>query len=451
MNVMELVGRFHPLLVHLPIGILLLAVLFEWLSIHPSFKILYPALPLIILLGAISSIFSCITGYLLSQSGDYSGNTVSWHQWLAISLLIISFVYWWAHHKFFNIKFKRALSVFILVLISVTGHLGGSLTHGEGYLTENLFRESAIDFSKIDLVKAKYYEDLVKPILSQKCYSCHGTSKQKGKLRLDDRENILKGGKRGVVLVAHKADESEMINRLLLPLDEKDHMPPKEKSQLSSTEIEILKQWISSGADFEKSVVELGQVEKLQSIMKAKIAPPLDVPTENVEAGDTRTINQLKNWGVTILPVVQQSNFLSVNLINTTKLDSALSLLKNLKKQIVWLKAGSTSIKETDLKYLSELHQLTKLNLENTSITGEGLSYLQSLSNLQYLNLSNTKVTTLSIKVLTPLKNLRTLILYRTKINSTDLDLLHKLFPQTNIEIGGYLVPALPTDTLKVI
>ena len=243
MNVTELVGRFHPLLVHLPIGILLLAIFFEWLSIHPSFKNLYQALPIIILLGTIAALFSCVTGYLLSQSGDYSGGTVCWHQWLAISLLIISFVYWWAHHKFFNIKFKKALSVIVLVLISVTGHLGGSLTHGEDYLTENIFDEPVIDFSKINLAKARYYEDLVKPILSQKCYSCHGTSKQKGKLRLDDRENILKGGKKGVVLVAHKADESEMINRLLLPLDEKDHMPPKEKSQLSLTEIEILNQY----------------------------------------------------------------------------------------------------------------------------------------------------------------------------------------------------------------
>ena len=260
----------------------------------------------------------------------------------------------------------------------------------------------------------------------------------------------MKGGKKGVVLVAHKADESEMINRLLLPLDEKDHMPPKEKSQLSSTEIEILKQWISSGANFEKSVVELGQVEKLQSIMKVKIAPPLDVPTENVEAGDTRTINQLKNWGVTILPVAQQSNFLSVNLINTTKLDSALLLLKNLKKQIVWLKAGSTSIKDTDLKYLSELHQLSKLSLDNTTLTGEGLTYLKSLNNLHYLNLANTNVTANSIKTLGILKTLRTLVLYQTQIKSTDLDLLHKLLPQTNIEIGGYSVPALPTDTIKV-
>jgi uncharacterized membrane protein len=447
---MELVGRLHPLLVHLPIGILLLAILFEWLSVHPSFKILSPALPLIILLGAISTFSSCLTGYLLSQSGDYSGNTISWHQWLAISLSIVSAIYWWAHYKSFSAGFKRALSIFVLMLVSVTGHLGGSLTHGEDYLTENIFAESVIDFSKINLTKARYYEDLVKPILSQKCYSCHGPSKQKGKLRLDDKAQILKGGKKGVVLVAHKADESELINRLLLPLDEKDHMPPKEKSQLSSIEIGILKEWISSGADFEKSVGELGLIEKLQSIMKAPMEKLAAVPVEKVEPGDVKKINQLKSWEVVILPVAQQSNFLSINLINTTKLDSALSLLKNLKKQIVWLKAGNTSIQDNDLKYLSDLHQLTKLNLENTTLTGEGLSHLQSLTNLQYLNVSNTKVTINSIKVLTPLKNLRTLILYQTKLDTTSLDLLHKLFPQTNVEIGGYSVPALPTDTVKV-
>ena len=281
MNVVELVGRFHPLFVHLPIGILLLGVVFEWLSLHPKFKNLQPSIPIILLIGAVAALFSCVTGYLLSQSGEYDTSAVSWHQWMGVALMVISFGYWWAHQNVINLLFRKIISILVFVLINLTGHLGGSLTHGEDYLTESLSaKETTTDFSKINLAEAKLYEDLVKPILSQRCYTCHSTAKQKGKLRLDDKESLLKGGKHGVVLVANKVDESEIILRLLLPLDEKDHMPPKEKSQLTSTEIEILKLWIVSGADFEKTVTKLGQVEELQSIVKIQVTPTPDVPFE---------------------------------------------------------------------------------------------------------------------------------------------------------------------------
>ena len=294
------------------------------------------------------------------------------------------------------------------------------------------------------------YEDLVKPILSQRCYTCHSTAKQKGKLRLDDKESLLKGGKHGVVLVANKVDESEIILRLLLPLDEKDNMPPKEKSQLTSTEIEILKLWIVSGADFEKTVTKLGQVEKLQSIVKIQVTPTPDVSFEPVAEANKETIQQLKKLEVTVLPVALNSNYLSVNLINTHKLDSALLILKDLKKQIIWLKAGNTSIKDDNLKSLSALTQLTKLNLDNSAFTGEGLLFLKSLSHLQSLNLANTQVTVSSLKPLTALKDLRILYLYQTQVKLSDLEFLKKSLPQVKIEIGGYQVPALPTDTLKV-
>ena len=165
-----------------------------------------------------------------------------------------------------------------------------------------------------------------------------------------------------------------------------------EKSQLTSTEIEILKLWIVSGADFEKTVTKLGQVEELQSIVKIQVTPTPDVPFEPVAEANKETIQQLKKLEVTVLPVAQNSNYLSVNLINTHKLDSALLILKDLKKQIIWLKAGNTSIKDDNLKSLSALTQLTKLNLDNSAFTGEGLLFLKSLSHLQSLNLANTQV-----------------------------------------------------------
>jgi uncharacterized membrane protein len=452
MSIAEVIGRFHPLLVHLPIGILLLAIALDWLSRKERFILLQPSIPIILLIGAFTALFSCITGYLLSQSGEYDGDTVGWHQWMGISLMLISFLYAWIKIQIENETYSKVISVIALVLLTITGHLGGSLTHGEDYLTEGLFSKSiSTDFSKIAIEKAKFYSDLVQPILETKCYTCHNASKQKGKLRLDERDYILKGGKNGVVLVAHKVDESELIDRLLLPLDEEDHMPPKEKTQLSITEIEILKNWIASGADFEKTISELKQVNQVRAILNSGTEIKLsDVPIEEVGAADEATITKLKRLEVMVVPLAQNSNYLSVNIINTTNIDSALLILQNLKEQVIWLKAGSTIIKDTHLKSIGSLTNLTRLSLDDTKLAGEGLSDLKPLKNLLYFNLSNTQIATSSIVLLSTLKNLQSLYLYNTLIKNEELPTLQKAFPSTKIELVPYQVPSLPTDTVIV-
>jgi uncharacterized membrane protein len=452
MNIAEVIGRFHPLLVHLPIGILLLAIALDWLSRKERFILLQPAIPIILLIGAFTALFSCITGYLLSQSGEYDGDTVGWHQWMGISLMLVSFLYAWIKIQIENETYSKVISVIALVLLTITGHLGGSLTHGEDYLTEGLFSKStSTDFSKIDIEKAKYYSDLVQPILESKCYSCHNASKQKGKLRLDERDYILKGGKGGVVLVAHKVDESEMMDRLLLPMDEKKHMPPKEKTQLNITEIEILKNWIASGADFEKTISDLKQVNQIRAILNSGMETKLsDVPIEEVNAADEVSITKLKQLEVMVVPVAQNSNYLSVNLINTTNIDSALLILQNLKRQVIWLKAGSTTIKDTHLKSIGSLTNLTRLNLDDTKLTGEVLNDLKPLTHLLYLNLSNTQMLASSVISLSSIKDLQSLYLYNTLIKSEELPTLQKVFPSTKIELVPYQVPALSTDTVIV-
>lgn len=262
------------------------------------------------------------------------------------------------------------------------------------------------DFTKVDLQQAHFYNDLVKPVLESKCYSCHGTGKQKGKLRLDAPEYILKGGKGGVILVAGKTDESELIHRIVLPLDDEDHMPPKEKNQLTQSEVEVLKLWVASGADFEVSVSASNQLVALEKILSTpKTESVTEVPEGNPNAADPTVIRELSRLGAVVLPVANESNYLSVNLVNVTDVNSAMNFLVQLKQQVVWLKAGELAIADSHLIQMAQLNQLTKLNLERTTITDTGLSNLNALSNLQYLNLNQTKVTTNGIKLLMDLKN----------------------------------------------
>lgn len=90
---------------------------------------------------------------------------------------------------------------------------------------------------------------LIQPILAGKCAGCHGAEKQKGKLAVHTFEALMKGGKDGKTVVAGKSAESTIFKRISLPADDDDHMPPKDKDQLSKKDIALLKWWIDSGAD----------------------------------------------------------------------------------------------------------------------------------------------------------------------------------------------------------
>ena len=93
-------------------------------------------------------------------------------------------------------------------------------------------------YAKVD------YLTQVKPILSTKCYSCHGALKQKGKLRLDTRGLMLKGE----VIIPGNPQQSLLLEKIL-EKDEDRMPPPEEGAALKPAEIELLRQWIEDGAE----------------------------------------------------------------------------------------------------------------------------------------------------------------------------------------------------------
>ena len=91
----------------------------------------------------------------------------------------------------------------------------------------------------------KFFENKVRPLLVESCFSCHGEKKQKGGLRMDTLAATLKGGKNGTVLVPGKPAESPLITAVKYE-DEDLQMPPDEK--LSDEQIAVLTQWVRMGA-----------------------------------------------------------------------------------------------------------------------------------------------------------------------------------------------------------
>ena len=91
LTITEFIGHLHPALVHLPIGILLIALFLIWLSGKKQYNISPSVISIVLLIGAISAAASCITGYILSLSDDYESNQVSWHMWMGIGVASC----WW--------------------------------------------------------------------------------------------------------------------------------------------------------------------------------------------------------------------------------------------------------------------------------------------------------------------------------------------------------------------
>jgi uncharacterized membrane protein len=129
LTITEFIGRFHVLLVHLPIGFLLIGLLLQWLSFNEKYNISKQVIIVVILAGMIAAVLSCVTGYLLSLNGDYDESLVGWHMWMGISVAFIS-LFLYIRIKFGHVDvWYKISSVVLLLLIFITGHLGGSLTH----------------------------------------------------------------------------------------------------------------------------------------------------------------------------------------------------------------------------------------------------------------------------------------------------------------------------------
>ncbi|MCD2424108.1 hypothetical protein LQ567_15115 [Niabella pedocola] len=454
----DFIGRFHPVWVHLPIGILLMACLFQLFA--KRYPLLKPAIPVLLFWGAITAIASCITGYLLSLSGDYDQALVTQHQWMGIATAAVSLIFYGLNRLSLTGRYTRLGAVVILILIMITGHLGGSLTHGADYLTAGINEAGTAQEMKPipNIQEAVLYTDVVQPVLQRKCYSCHGSSKQKGKLRLDAEAQILKGGKDGKAIVSGKPDESALIKRLLLPLNDDDHMPPKEKPQLTPNEVAVLSWWISTGNSFTKKVKELPQPDKIKPVLAAlqsgssgEIAKKTELPEEEVGPADEGTLNKLKEAGIIAVPVSNETNYLSVSFVTAgSRAQELVKLLEPLKKQIVWLKLEDSNITDEGLAVIAKFTHLTRLQLANTKITDAGLAQLRSLQQLQVLNLVGTGITEKGLASLKELKSLRALYLYKTGVGTAAWARLKQSFPKTVLDSGGYTVPTLPTDTALV-
>jgi uncharacterized membrane protein len=278
-------GHLHPLLVHLPIGMLTLLAVMELAAWIPRFKNANASAGFVLALAAPLAVVAAVCGWLLSLEGGYDESLLAWHKWLGISTAAASvaaaILFW---RKQFNSY--RAVLFITAALLMATGHLGGSLTHGSDFLTRyapgplkkmvgllSVGNGPAKPTVFKDPQQFSVFEAVVLPIFQNKCIACHGPKKSKAGLRLDSFDGVMNGGDDGKVVVPGDTAHSDLPRRIQLPMDDDDHMPPDGKPQLTADEIALLKWWVDAGAPEKKMLSELQPPAEILKIFSSNFMP----------------------------------------------------------------------------------------------------------------------------------------------------------------------------------
>ncbi len=294
----EFLGRFHTLLVHLPVGVLLLVATAELLTLFPRLRErVDPALDLALPFLVATAVAAFTLGILLARGGGYPPRLVGLHRGFTFAAVLgtAGCLVAWTRRigddgSERRLPFRATLGATVL-LLTVGAHFGGSLTHGDSYLThfapEFVQRMLGVQPPKVvEPVAADpgaeplVFKDAVMPVLKRECIECHGPDKSKGGLRLDSLAAIMKGGDDGPVVVPGRGASSELVKRLLLPASDDDHMPPAEKPQSTSAEIDLFRWWIDRGANDTLKVRDAIVPDGARTILGATLGGAAPAPSQ---------------------------------------------------------------------------------------------------------------------------------------------------------------------------
>ncbi len=435
-NWVQVAGRLHPLVLHFPIVLLLMAVVLLWMKEKRWVK----QGKSLLLLGANLSGITVVAGLILAAE-NYEGEVLSWHKWLGILSLGLAVLLY-----FFLEKVKqtfRILGSFLVLAVLLTGHFGANLTHGEDFLLAPVLSKEE---KTVALEDAEVFRDLVQPIFESKCIACHKEGKIKGELRMDHLEGIRKGGKSGLFVVAGNTDESLLIQRIHLPLENEEHMPPKNKFQLTEEELEILRLWVMSGASFEQKVRELPREEPLFQFASNKFSTE---KTYSFAPAEEQEVKDLNNFFRKVKPLFPGSPALEVAYFGSSTFDpKSLADLLSAKEQVVKINLNRMPLTDVDLSLLADFKNLEELQLNFSGISGKQLSTLKQLPNLQRLAVSGNAFDEAGIGELKKLSQLKRLYLWQPGLEQQAKDELVKALPTTWIDFGfedkGIIYPLNP-------
>ena len=425
MEILNYLGKFHPVVLHLPIGALYLT--FCLVLLEKFFKSNY-TIPIRfgLLFSFVFSVLSAMLGYFLYLGDDFSGDLIERHMWLGISTTLFIGLLLWIHKTTTHIKYFNGVFLITIVLLSVTGHFGGQITHGSEYLKLPDFSKTS---NQTSLDSLNLYTSIVMPILDNKCVKCHNQNKSKGDLILNSKESILKGGESGSILVSFDPESSHLYNYPNLPMEDEMHMPPEGNSQLTENEIELLRIWIDKGAEFESfnSFVSLEKSE--QEIVNSFIK----VDLEKVDPPRKKDLEKLLELNFRLERNSVSNNYLEAKFLGTVLKSKHLNALSKVKTQLIKLDLSNSNLNDNLIYDLKSFENLKYLKINNTSITDNGLVSVSP--SVESLNLNNTDISFEGLKQLLQNNELKNVYLWNTNINNDNQQKLSDLYT-TNLNFG---------------
>lgn len=416
---LQFLGRFHPLLVHLPIGLIVLWPLLEIGGTkRPAFR---EAAGFVLQLAVATCLAAILFGLLLAHGSGEIGTTVTRHMRggiaLALELLLALSVRdsWLAGQgsRWYFLLLTAALATLLW-----TAHQGGSLTHGSDYLTRYMPQglRGFLAPSAVSSHPNSFFARQIFPVLDTKCVACHGTNKEQGGLRLDSYESLMAGGKDGIVIAPRNPDSSLLLKKVTLPPSDPHFMPAEGRTPLTPDEVSRIRGWVQAGASPE--AVRVPGV----SLAEDREEPP---PVGDYSALMTEIRSIEESQGAKLVPVsANPADGLILRTIDVAAGfdDAQLKKFRRFAPFIVEAELGRTSVTDASIDTLIQFKNLRALHLESTAVTGRTLRKLSALPQLSYLNLSATKVTSDALAPLKSMPNLRHLYLFETPAEPKSAD-----------------------------
>jgi hypothetical protein len=427
----QFIGRFHLLTVHFPIALILVVPVLELAGRNPRFHYLRASVPFVLALALLSSLVAAGLGWCLARTGDYSGRLVTQHMWGGVSVAAACWLCLMLREHFRGprLDFLYPLALLGVVgLVSWTGYRGGQLSQGENHLTEQmpvaLKKLIGLSVDPKTLPRsnpAYFYGAHVEPIFVEHCYSCHGPEKEKGRLRLDSYDRLMRGGKDGVVIKGGNVKGSELFHRVTLSSSDDDAMPPQGKRPLGPNEVKLLELWIAAGAS---STVPANGIKGAPMAPEPVVAEVTFDEIDPAAVARSRApmaaqVAQLKQRFPDLLNYESRG---SANIVIDSSAmgakfgDDDLAALQPLSGQIVVADLSGTAVTDRSAGLLAGMKQLRVLRLVNTRITNAAVLQLGGLDRLESLDLYGTTVTPACLKVVEGLPKLRHLYAGATKI-----------------------------------
>lgn len=450
-------GRLHPVFLHFPLAISLLSVgLYlgkKKLTIQDD-----RTFTLLFFISAISAAVTGLFGLFLSREGGYDLDILIQHQWFGVGISILTYLLFLSFFHGWRKKWIPTISILSILVIIWGSHLGGDLTHGEDFLSfksSNKMEEIIVSDSSI------VYTSLVEPILKAKCFTCHNEKKSKGGLVMSSIEKLLKGGENGKLWIPGDPLNSHIVQRLDLPEEDKEHMPPKGKSQVTEKEKQLIEAWILHGADMKKRIMDYPVQDSFRIFLSGYIQKSSSVKEYAFSAASAAEIKAAQSPYCYVSPVAAGSPALQVRFLIRSAFSS--DQIKNLNKvadKIVQMNLSNMTIKDDDLVLINAFQNLEILNLNATDVTGNGLASLKANKSLYAVALSNTKVSIDGFKQLVRgIPSLKQVYCWNTVVNTATLKELQSLNPNITWHLGYVpdateilqLTPALLTDNDKFV